>query len=76
VNIGPNHYYYTAGEAIPDEVMPKLHERHLAGQVMQNVVNPVGAIGIGAMVLTFLGAGVIKMIGRRNEVSTENQEGK
>ncbi|HAI70429.1 MAG TPA: 4Fe-4S ferredoxin, partial [Gammaproteobacteria bacterium] len=71
------HYYYTAGEALPDEVMPKLHDRHLAGKVMENVVNPVGAIGIGAMLLTFVGAGVLKMIGRRNEVSTsENQEDK
>lgn len=77
VNIGPNHYYYTAGESLPDEVMPKLHERHLSGKVMENVVNPVGAIGIGAMLLTFLGAGVLKMIGRRSEVNTsENQQEK
>ena len=77
VNVGPNHYYYTAGEALPDEVMPKVPERHLSGKVMENVVNPLGAIGIGAMLLTFLGAGVMKVIGRRNEVSTsENQEEK
>jgi tetrathionate reductase subunit B len=77
VNIGPNHYYYTAGEPIPDEVMPKLHDRHIAGKVMENVVNPVGAIGVGGMVLAFLGAGVMKLIGRRNEVNTsETPEGK
>lgn len=78
VNIGPNHYYYTAGKSLPEEVMPKLHERHLSGRVMESVVNPVGAIGIGGMALTFLAAGVMKMIGRRNEVSThdDNQEGK
>ncbi len=77
VNIGPNHYYYTAGEAIPDEVMPKLNERHLPGTIMKNVVNPVGAIGIGAMLLTFLGAGVVKLISRRDEVNTsENKEEK
>ncbi len=73
VNIGPNHYYYTAGEPLPDEVMPKLHERHLAGKTMENVVNPIGGIGIGAMLLTFLSAGVIKMISRRNEVQEENK---
>ncbi|RKZ54244.1 MAG: 4Fe-4S dicluster domain-containing protein [Candidatus Parabeggiatoa sp. nov. 3] len=76
VNIGPNHYYYTAGEALPDEVMPKLHDRHLSGKTME-IVNPIGAIAIGGMLLTFLGAGVMKLIGRRNEVSTsENQEEK
>ena len=69
VNIGPNHYYYTAGKALPDEVMPKQLDHHLAGKVMENVVNPIGMIGIGGMVLTFLGAGVMKMIGRRNEVN-------
>jgi tetrathionate reductase subunit B len=73
VNIGPNHYYYTAGEAIPDEVMPKLHERHLSGRSME-VVNPIGAIAIGGMLLTFLGAGMLKLIGRRNEVSTSEHK--
>lgn len=78
VNIGPNHYYYTAGEPLPEEVMPKLHDRHLPGKVMENVVNPLGAIGIGGMALAFLGAGIMKMIGRRDEVNThqDNQEGK
>jgi tetrathionate reductase subunit B len=76
VNIGPNHYYYTNGEALPDEVMPKLHDRHLSGKVMENVVNPVGALGIGGMVLAFLGAGVIKFMGRRNDVCAENKEEK
>jgi len=76
VNIGPNHYYYTAGEALPDEVMPKLHDRHLSGKIMENVVNPVGAIGVGGMVLAFLGAGVMKLMGRRNEVCAENKEEK
>ncbi|MCK5877034.1 MAG: 4Fe-4S dicluster domain-containing protein [Candidatus Marithrix sp.] len=77
VNIGPNHYYYTNGDALPDEVMPKLHDRHLPGKVMEKIVNPVGAIGIGAMFLTFATAGVIKLLGRRDEVNTsENQEEK
>ncbi|RKZ40129.1 MAG: 4Fe-4S dicluster domain-containing protein [Gammaproteobacteria bacterium] len=76
VNVGPNHYYYTAGEALPDEVMPKQYDRHLSGKVME-IVNPVGAIGLGAMLLTFLGAGVIKLVGRRNEVcASENKEEK
>lgn len=74
VYIGPNHYYYTAGEKIPDEVMPKLHDKHLAGTVMEKVVNPVGIIGVGGMMLAFLGAGVMKMIGRREEV--QDKEGK
>jgi tetrathionate reductase subunit B len=77
VNIGPNHYYHmAAGESLPDEVMPKLHDRHLSGKVMENVVNPIGALGIGGMVLAFLGAGVIKFMGRRNEVCAENKEEK
>ena len=76
VNIGPNHYYYTAGKALPDEVMPKLHDRHLSGKVIENVVNPVGAVGVGGMVLAFLGAGIIKLIGRRDEVDAEHKGGK
>ena len=76
VNVGPNHYYYTAGEALPDEVMPKLHDRHLSAKTLE-IVNPIGAIAIGGMLLTFIGAGVMKLIGRRNEVSTsENKEEK
>lgn len=73
VSIGPNHYYYTAGADIPAEVMPKLHDRHLPGQVMEKVVNPVGAIGVGGMVLAFLAAGVMKVIGRRNEVDAHDK---
>jgi tetrathionate reductase subunit B len=73
VNIGPNHYYYTAGKALPDEVMPKLHERHIQGDIMEKVVNPVGAIGIGGMALAFLGAGILKLIGRRDQVKSEEQ---
>lgn len=74
VDIGPNHYYYTADKAIPDEVMPKLHERHLSSRVMENVVNPVGAIGIGGMVAIFLAAGVKKAISRRDEVAATERE--
>ncbi len=76
VSVGPNHYYYTAGQSIPDEVKPKVPERHLAGKTME-IINPIGAIGIAGMALAFLGAGVMKFIGRRNEVSTsENKEEK
>ena len=73
VNIGPNHYYYTAGKAIPDTVMPKLNERHLSGTLMENIVNPLGTLGIGGMMAVFLGAGIKKLIDRRQEVS--NKEG-
>ena len=76
INIGPNHYYYTNNKALPDEVMPKQHEKYLAGRVMENVVNPIGAIGVVGMVATFLGAGVMKLMNRRNEVQEANQEGK
>ncbi|MBU0654561.1 MAG: 4Fe-4S dicluster domain-containing protein [Gammaproteobacteria bacterium] len=69
VNIGPNHYYFTAGKAIPQEVMPKLHERHLAGKTIENIVNPLGAIGIGGMMAVFLGAGIKKLVDRRKDVS-------
>lgn len=69
VNIGPNHYYYTAGKTIPDEVMPTLHERHLSGKVIENIVNPIGALGVGGMAALFLGAGIKKVIDRRKEVS-------
>lgn len=73
VNIGPNHYYYTAGKAIPDAVMPKLNERHLSGTLMENIVNPLGTLGIGGMMAVFLGAGIKKLIDRRQDVS--NKEG-
>lgn len=71
VNIGPNHYYYTAEKTVPDKVNPKQHERHLAGEVMEKVVNPVGAIGIGGMLLTFFTAGIIKLVNRRQEVNSQ-----
>ncbi len=76
VSVGPNHYYYTAGKSIPDEVKPKVPERHLAGKAME-IINPIGLISIGGMALAFLGAGVMRLIGRRNEVCTsENKEEK
>ncbi|WP_308875124.1 hypothetical protein [Thiothrix subterranea] len=70
---GLNHYYYTAGKAIPDAVMPKLNERHLSGTLMENIVNPLGTLGIGGMMAVFLGAGIKKLIDRRQDVS--NKEG-
>ena len=73
VNIVPNPYYYTAGKAIPDSVMPKLNERHLSGTLMENIVNPLGTLGIGGMMAVFLGAGIKKLIDRRQDVS--NKEG-
>ena len=74
VNIGPNHYYFTNGKAIPKEVMPKLNERYLAGNAIQSIINPIGAIGIGGMFAMFLGAGIKKLVDRRKAVS--EQEGK
>ncbi|MCK5717559.1 MAG: 4Fe-4S dicluster domain-containing protein, partial [Thiomargarita sp.] len=62
VNIGPNHYYYTDGVALPDEVMPKQPEKHIANKVLENVVNPVGALGVGGMLATFIGAGLMKLM--------------
>jgi len=67
VDIGPNHYYYTAEAEVPAAVQPVAKERHLAGQVLEKVVNPAGAIGIGGMMLTFLAAGMMKLIGRRQQ---------
>ena len=71
VNIGPNHYYYTAGKAIPADVMPKLKERHLAGKAIENIVNPLGTIGIGGMMAVFLGAGIKKLVYLRKDVSAK-----
>jgi len=67
VDIGPNHYYYTAGQPIPDEVKPVLHDRHIEGQVLEKIVNPIGQIGIGAMFATFVAAGFVKLLSRRDE---------
>ena len=67
VDIGPNHYYFTAGKALPEEVLPKLKERHMAGDLIQNVVNPVAGIGIGGMVALFAAAGLKKLFDRRDE---------
>ena len=49
--------------------MPKQHERHLSGKVIENIVNPIGALGVGGMAALFLGAGIKKVIDRRKEVS-------
>lgn len=69
VNVGPNHYYYTAGAPVPEDVLPKMHEKHLVARLMDDVVNPVAKVGIGGMVATFLAAGLVKIIGRRREVA-------
>lgn len=74
INIGPNHYYYTAGKTIPEDVMPKAHERHLAGELIEKVVNPVGTIGIAGMAAIFLGAGIKKLAQRRQEVSEQENK--
>lgn len=69
VDIGPNHYYYTGGRAAPDEVLPVAHERYLAGAIIDDVVNPAGVIGIGALagLLTF--SAIAKLSRRREEVA-------
>ena len=67
VNIGPNHYYYTAGKALPEEVLPKLKEHYMAGTLLEKVVNPVAAIGVGGMVALFAAAGLKKLFDRRDE---------
>ncbi len=69
VNVGPNHYYYTAGVPVPADVLPRLHEKRLAARLMGNVVNPVAKVGIGGMMATFLAAGLMKIIGRRQQVA-------
>jgi tetrathionate reductase subunit B len=67
VNIGPNHYYYTAGKALPEEVLPKLKEHYMAGTLLEKVVNPVAVLGVGGMVALFAAAGLKKIFDRRNE---------
>jgi tetrathionate reductase subunit B len=67
VNIGPNHYYYTAGKPLPEDVLPKLKERYMAGDLIQKVVNPVAVIGVGGMVALFAAAGLKKLFDRRDE---------
>jgi tetrathionate reductase subunit B len=67
VNIGPNHYYYIAGKALPEEVLPKLKERYMAGTLLEKVVNPVAVIGVGGMVALFAAAGLKKLFDRRDE---------
>ncbi len=71
---GTSHYYYTAGQALPTEVLPKPVEQYLQGKLLGDVVNPVATVGIGGMVAAFLTAGVKKIIDRRNELGG-NHEG-
>lgn len=74
VNVGPNHFYYTAGAELPQDVLPKLHEKHLPARLIDNVVNPVATIGIGGMVATFLAAGLVKLVGRREAVAAHEHD--
>lgn len=69
VNIGPNHYYYTGGKAVPAAVMPVPHERHFAGELVESVVNPVGKYGLAAMVGFFALAGAVKLMRRKSDVA-------
>ncbi len=71
VNIGPNHYYFTDGKAIPQEVMPKRNEHYLAGTVIEKVLNPVAKLGLGGMVAVFALAGVKKLVDRRKQVGIQ-----
>lgn len=71
VDIGPNHYYRVPNAELPTEVLPKPHAHHVSGQVMEKLVNPIGFIGMGGMFLTFLAAGVMKVIGRRQAQQEE-----
>lgn len=73
VSIGPNHYYYTAGKSLPEEVMPVQHERHFAGKLIQNVVNPAGTYGLAGMVGFFALAGVARIVKRRDEIADHNE---
>jgi tetrathionate reductase subunit B len=74
VNVGPNHYYYTAGKSVPEEVLPKQHQRHFAGELIQNVVNPVGKYGLAGMVGFFALAGVVKLLQRKEDVAHQEKE--
>lgn len=74
VNVGPNHYYHTAGAPVPEDVLPTPREKHLAARLMDNVVNPAAKIGIGGMAATFLAAGLVKIIGRRHEMAVSERD--
>ncbi len=77
VDIGPNHYYYTAGKPLPEEVLPVKHDRHIPAQLLDKVVNPLAALGVGGMVGVFAAAGAVKLLRRRDEVAKhEGGEGK
>lgn len=72
VDIGPNHYYYTAGKAIPDEVLPLTKVSHIEAQLVEKVINPLGALGIVGMIGVFAAAGVKKLLDRRSAVAAED----
>jgi tetrathionate reductase subunit B len=69
-----SHYYYTGGAALPAEVLPRPVAQHLPAQLLGNVVNPAAGLGIGGMVAAFLGAGVKKVIDRRNALAGKKEK--
>ena len=73
IDVGPNHYYHTAGKPLPEAVLPLLHERTAPATLLDRVVNPLAKLGIGGMVGVFAAAGVVKLLHRREAVA--KQEG-
>lgn len=74
VDVGPNHFYYTAGKPAPAAVMPVATKRHLAGELIETVVNPVGTYGLAGMVGFFALAGVAKLFRRKEEAAHREGE--
>ncbi len=70
---GTSHYYHTGGAPLPNEVLPRPVGEHIQAALLGNVVNPVASVGIGGMVAAFLGAGVKKIIDRRNALAGEKE---
>jgi len=68
-----NHYYYTGGKPLPKAVLPRPVQQSIQEKAISDVVNPTAKIGLGAMVATFAGAGLKKLIERRNELSGDER---
>ncbi len=70
VNTKPNHYY-SASTALDGTVLPQEKQPVIQATLLSDVVNPVVSIGFAGMVGLFGVTGIMKLLKRREEVSSD-----